>query len=109
MTFYEWMTSARGELTLAALAGSAVSAVFEWEGILPGIRRIFVGTVTAYFLGPVSIPLFQWVFGKIDVPPESASSVGGFFVGVVGMIIIEVMLKVMRHKRDELTKDQNNE
>lgn len=99
MTVWEWLQSSKGELAIAGVAGAAVSAITEWEGIWPAARRLVVGAVTAYFLGPAGIPLFGWVFFEVKIPSEHATSVGGFLTGVGGVIIIEIILKALRLKK----------
>lgn len=102
MTFWEWLDTTRGEVAVAGVAGAAVSAIMEWEGMLPSARRFFVGFVTAFFIGPVGIPLLAWLFPKISVPVEHAASVGGFVVGVSGIILIEIFLSVLKLKKQTL-------
>lgn len=102
MTLWEWIASGKGEMALAGAAGSAVSVVMEWTGILSGIRRFVVGTVTAFFMAPVGLPVFQWSLGHIDVPVEQAAGVGGFVLGIGGVIIVEIILKAFRIRSAEL-------
>jgi hypothetical protein len=102
VTVWEWLASDKGQMALGGLFGSAVNTVMEWEGIVPGIRRLFVGAVTAYFLGPVGIPLFQWAGGSIALPTDQAASVGGFITGVSGVVIVEIIMKVWKSRRREL-------
>ena len=104
MTLWEWISSGKGEVALAGIAGSAVSVVMEWTGIMAGIRRLFVGAVTAYFLAPVGLPMFAWTLGKIDVPSEQAAGVGGFILGIGGVIIVEIILKAFRIRKAEISR-----
>lgn len=106
MTMWEWLTSTKGELALAGIAGSAVSVVMEWSGVVSGIRRLFVGGVAAYFMAPIGIPMFQWSLGQIEVPKEQAASVGGFIIGIGGVIIVEIILKAFRLRSAELGRPQ---
>lgn len=99
MTMWEWLDSARGEMAVAGIAGSAVSTIMQWEGWVSGLRRFFVGSVTAFFLGPVGVPLVSWLFPKINVPIEHSISVGGFVMGICGIVFVEVMLTVLRLKK----------
>lgn len=100
MTVWEWLQSAKGELAVSGVAGAAVSAITEWEGTLSAVRRLVVGAITAFFLGPaLGIPLFSWIFVEMKVPDEHATSVGGFLTGVGGVIIIEIILKALRLKK----------
>lgn len=102
MTFWEWLDSARGEMAVAGIAGSAVSTIMQWEGWIPGARRFFVGSVSAFFLGPVGVPLVSWLFPKINVPVEHAISVGGFVMGICGIVFVEVLLAMLRLKKTTL-------
>tara|TARA_R110002012_G_scaffold315261_1_gene528884 strand:- start:1617 stop:1949 length:333 start_codon:yes stop_codon:yes gene_type:complete len=102
MTLWDWLTSAKGEIALAGIAGSAVSVAMEWSGMWSGARRLFIGAVTAYFMAPVGIPVFQWTLGRIDIPSEQSAGVGGFIIGIGGVIIVEIILKAFRIKRAEM-------
>lgn len=107
MNFWDWLSSRNGELALAGIAGSAVSVAMEWTGVLPAIRKLFVGAVTAYYLGPIGVPMFRWALGAIDIG-EQAASVGGFIIGVGGVIIVEIILKAFRIRSRQL-KEQPHE
>lgn len=109
MTFIEWITTPKGDLTLAGLAGSAVSVVMEWSGFKAGLRRLFVGAVTAYYMGPVGVPLFQWALGHISIEEGQSSSIGGFIMGVAGVIIVEIMLKAFRLRSAELVQGRGQD
>ena len=106
MSIIEWFQTAKGELLAAGLAGSSVAAVMEWEGILPAIRRLAVGVTTSFYLGPVGIPLFSWVFGKASIPIEQSTTVSGFIIGVGGVVIIEIILKAFRFRRDNINETE---
>lgn len=104
-SLWEWIASGKGEIALAGMAGSAVSVAMEWSGVVSGVRRLFVGFVTAYYLAPVGIPMFRWVFGQINLPVEQSTSAGGFILGVGGVIIVEIILKAFRIRRAEIRSD----
>lgn len=102
MTFWEWLQSGKAELILAGLAGSAVSAAMEWTGVLPAVRKILVGTLCAMYLSPLAVPLLGWVLGGLQVPTENSAGVSGFLMGIVGIVVIEIILKAFKLKRDHL-------
>ncbi|AAL49615.1 unknown [Sinorhizobium phage PBC5] len=102
MTFWDWINSGKGEALLAGFAGSAVSVAMEWNGVPSAVRRLFVGGVTAYYLSPLGVPLFQWALGQLEVGGEQAAGVGGFIIGVGGVIIVEIILKAFRIRSREL-------
>lgn len=99
---WDWLQSGKGELLIAGIAGAAVSAVMDWNGVIGAARRFFVGAVTAYFMGPAGIPVFEWVFGKVSIPVEQSVSVGGFVMGVGGIVIIEIFMKTLRLRSHEI-------
>lgn len=100
--FWEWLQTTRGELLTAGAAGAAVSAIMDWENPIKATRAFLVGTVTAYFLGPVGVPVFEWVFGKVSIPVEQSTSVGGFVMGVGGIVIVEIIMKTLRIRKERL-------
>lgn len=104
MAILDWLSSATGELFKAGLAGSAVAAAMEWTGFLPAIRKIVVGTLCALYLSPLAVPLLEWVLGTIQVPRDQAAGVSGFLMGVLGIIVIEIILKAFRLRRDDLDR-----
>ncbi|MAU21106.1 MAG: hypothetical protein CMH13_11305 [Martelella sp.] len=107
MAWRDALTTEEGRLALAALAGSAVAAVMEWQGVLPAARRVAVGATAAYFLGPVGVPLFQWAGGLANIPLEPSASVGGFIMGVGGVTIVEFIIKVWHFRLREIDHDKD--
>jgi hypothetical protein len=105
VNIWDWLSSGKGEIALAGIAGSAVSVAMEWNGYLSGFRRLFVGAVAAYFMAPLGVPLFQWSLGHLEVPGEQAAGVGGFIMGIGGVIIIEIILKAFRLRSAELSRE----
>jgi|GEM_PF-1298079 len=107
---WDWaISSGKGEIAIAGIAGSAVSVALEWTGVMSGVRRIFVGATTAFFLSPVGVPLFQWAFGAIDIPPDQAAGVSGFVTGLSGVIIVETLLTALRIRKNELAGDRHEQ
>lgn len=102
VSLWEWFSTDKGQLALAGLAGSAVNAVMEWEGVLPGIRKLFVGATAAYFLGPIGVPLFTWAGNSLNLPTDQASSVGGFLMGVSGVVVVEIIMRVWKSRKEQL-------
>jgi hypothetical protein len=99
--FEQLAQSGRLEVAIAGIFGSAVHVVMEWNGVASGLRRLFVGASTAFFMSPVGVPLFQIAFSAIDIPPEHAAGFGGFVTGVAGVIIIEIFLNTVKSFRKE--------
>lgn len=98
----DWWQSGKADLLTAGLAGSAVSAAMEWTGVIPAIRKFVVGTLAALYLSPLAVPLLAWVLDGLQVPPENASGMSGFLMGIVGIVVIEIILKAFNLRRDSL-------
>lgn len=108
-TILGWLNGSPGQVALAGLFGAVVNALFEWQGWLATWRKIFIGTVSAYFLGPLGIPILQWLLGKFDVPLQSSASVGGFIMGLIGVFFVETLLIAIKEKkRALLEKDEDD-
>lgn len=103
MNIMDWLSSEKGQLLQSGLAGSAVSAAMEWTGFMPAVRKIVVGTLCALYLSPLAVPLLGTVLGIAKVPRENAAGVSGFLMGVTGIIVIEILLKAFRWRRDNYT------
>ncbi|WP_378952029.1 hypothetical protein [Mesorhizobium sp. ANAO-SY3R2] len=104
MSLWEWFSTGKGELLQAGFLGSVVAAVMEWNGVIPALRKIIVGTICALHLSPVALPLLAWALGNLQVPQENAAGLSGFLMGVTGIIVIEIILKAFRLRRDDMRR-----
>jgi ammonia channel protein AmtB len=95
-----WFTSDDGARAIAGLAGASVSAALEWHGLMPATRKVFIGTLSAYYLGPIASPVFEWAMSGLKVNP--GVGVSGFLMGLVGITVAEIVVKAFRLKRDQL-------
>ena len=102
MNIMDWLSSPSGQLGIAGLVGSAVAAAMEWGGFVSASRRLFVGTASAVFLGPLAIPMLEKLLGGISVPKDNAAGMGGFLMGVGGIIMIEIVMKAFKIRRDKI-------
>lgn len=96
-----WFQTEAAQVLTAGFAGAAVSAVMEWNGYIPATRRLFVGTISAFYLSPIGIPIIKFLLSFVldEVPTENLIGLGGFVMGVTGIIIIEIMVKTLQlHK-----------
>lgn len=94
----EWLGGDKGQLLTAGTAGAAVSAMMEWTGFLPAVRKIVVGAIAAYYISPLAAPFIGWLLDGISVPTENASGMSGFITGVLGIIIIETLTRAAQIK-----------
>lgn len=98
MTFWEWLGSEKGELITAATAGGIVSAAMDWTGFIPAARKIVVGAISAYFLSPLAIPFVGWILDGISVPEDKALGMSGFIMGVLGIVVIDTLIRAAQIK-----------
>lgn len=108
-SFLGWLNGSPGQVAMAGLFGAVVNAILEWQGWVATARKIFVGTVSAYFMGPLGIPVLQWLLGKFDVPPTSSASVGGFIMGLVGVLLAETILIAIKEKKRALQEKEEDD
>ncbi|QJD54336.1 hypothetical protein [Aminobacter phage Erebus] len=104
MNFWEWFASEKGELLTAATAGGIVSAAMDWTGFLPAVRKIVVGTISAYYLSPLAIPYVGWALDGISVPQDKALGMSGFIMGVLGIVVIDTIMRAAQIKLAGLNK-----
>ncbi|MBS0258393.1 MULTISPECIES: hypothetical protein [Rhizobium/Agrobacterium group] len=109
MSFWDWWGSAEGKIALAGIAGSAVSVAMEWTGWGPSARKFLVGAAAAYFLSPVGMKFFHFIFGAMSIAEEQSASVGGFITGIGGVIIVEIILKAFRLRHAEIGRRRHDE
>lgn len=110
MSGWDWFSSTRGEIAVAGLAGAAVSVAMEWTGWWSGIRKMMVGSLTAFFTAPLGVPLIQWSLGHVvTIPVEHSASAGGFIMGVGGVVIAEIILAAWKLRRNELRAERADE
>jgi hypothetical protein len=108
MSIWEYLNSEKGSLAIAGIAGAAVSAVVEWEGVAKSARRVFVGFMAALYIGPLGMPLFSYAANITSLPEEHMLPAGGFLVGVGGMFIVEFIIKVWKNLRDKGGSNDSN-
>lgn len=79
---------AHSSILFGGFAGGLVRAIVskagtKWEKLLAG----FMGSIIAYYLTPVLIPLFAAFF---VIPASSAS----FTIGLIGMSLVEAVINI---------------
>lgn len=97
LAVYLWVLTDRGQNIMAAIAGSLVAVLLEWEGFGSNVRRFLAGATAAMYLGPVGVPFFQWVFSGINVPVTAAPTFGTFMMGVSSIVVLEVFTRTLKY------------
>ena len=102
MTLWDWISGDEGARAIAGFAGASVSAALEWNGLWPATRRVFIGFLAAWYLGPLATPMLSWALGGLSIGENSPATASGFLMGVVGITAIEIVVRAFRLRRDEL-------
>lgn len=92
----EEVFNARGLLlAFFGALGGAVRWALDRNGLKAGLRRVFIGTATAFGLGSMAPSQLQPWIG--DIPPDAAASIGtlcatAFIVGFLAVSMLERLM-----------------
>ena len=102
----EIFSALRGEtaqLGVAGVAGAIAASLTEWNGFVELIRKIIVGALCAIYLSDLAVPLLAFLLPAIGIEEGASVRLGGFIMGIVGIIFIEFIIHIMRLRRDALS------
>lgn len=101
MNLFDWITSSEGSRIAAGIAGGVVASAFNWEGPWLTFRKLIIGALMAYALGPTGVLLLEWALSKIGINrlPDNAEWAAAFLIGAFSMMIIETVLRVFKAYR----------
>lgn len=105
------LLASKGEVFAAGVIGSAVAGVFEWNGWLPFLRKVFVGSMSAVYLWPIAVPFLKWGFISLQIEnaDQGASAMSAFLMGLLGMIIVEYIFALVRLRlKREVKKEESS-
>lgn len=101
----EIMTALKGEtaqLGVAGIAGAIAASLTEWNGFVELIRKVVVGALCAIYLSDLAVPLLGFLLPQIGIDADASVKLGGFIMGIVGIIFIEFIIHIMRLRRDAM-------
>lgn len=107
----EMLGALKGEtaqLGVAGVAGAIAASLTEWNGFIELIRKIIVGALCAVYLSDLAVPLLKFLLPTIGIDQDASIRLGGFIMGITGIIFIEFIIKVMRLRRDALKAHKDN-
>lgn len=93
-----------GQLVLAGAAGGLVRWLTLKQHWVDGLISVSIGAILAIYIGPYAVGLFAQLVPFVGAPPESAIGLGGFLVGVGGIVVSGFIIDLW-HLRRKLLKD----
>lgn len=96
-------------LGVSGVAGAIAVAMVEWDGWLQLLRKVTVGGLCAIYLSPLAVPLLAFFLSGLSVPTDNAPTLGGFIMGMVGIVIVEFFIHVFRTYSKIIVKQKNRE
>lgn len=96
------LKSETAQLGVAGVAGAIAAALTKWNGFVELVRKVVVGALCAIYLSDLAVPLFKWALPIIGIEASASIKLSGFIMGIVGIIIIDFIIHVMRLRRDAL-------
>lgn len=95
MVIWDFFILFKGEVVFVGVVGVVVFVVMEWMGWVVGFCKFLIGGIMVYYIVLIGVLIVEWMIGKFFVILElNLVGVGGFFMGIGGVVIVEIMLKV---------------
>ena len=88
-----------GQLGLAGIAGAIAASMVEWDGWVQLARKVTVGCLSAIYLSELTVPLFRFLLGGLDIPRDHSVELSAFLMGMLGIVIIEFLMHIFRSYR----------
>lgn len=89
-------------LGLAGISGAIAAAIADWRGWAQLLRKAVVGAICAVYISPLAVPMLQFFLPGIGVPEDRAPELGGFLMGMLGIVLVEFLLHVVSVRRQLL-------
>lgn len=96
MSIWDALSGEKAVIALAGFCGaltSGLAAGKKWGAI---VIHVVAGTLTAYWLAPIGLPLFAQLSGVMGVSPQEGASVGAFLIGTGGSAVAVYAARVWR-------------
>lgn len=94
-------------MALSGFSGAVATSMVEWQGWLDFSRRVVVGALCAIYMTDLAIPLLEYLLTGIRIDPSNAPKLGGFIMGMLGMMIVEFLIRVVRKSDPQNFKRDN--
>ena len=96
---FGWLFSPLGKLAIAGALGGVVRWLTLKQPPLDGLVSVVVGCICAVYVGPAIIPIMRPVIDFAGVDPEAAQGLGGFLVGIGGILVSGFILDLWQLRR----------
>jgi hypothetical protein len=104
-----FLATASGKLMIAGALGGVVRWLTLREGWRDGLASIIVGGITAVFVGPAAHTILRPIVDLAGVEPDAANSLGGFLIGVGGILVSGFFIDLWRARSRMLKSTQKGE
>lgn len=101
---FSWVFSPIGKMAIAGALGGVVRWLTLKQPPLDGLVSIVVGGICAVYVGPAILPIMRPIIDFGGVDPEAAQGLGGFLVGIGGILVSGFLLDLWQLRR-KLLKD----
>lgn len=96
---FSWLFSPMAKLAIAGALGGVVRWLTLKQPPLDGLVSVIVGAICAVYLGPAIQPLLRPVVDFAGVDAEAMQGLGGFLVGIGGILVSGFILDLWQLRR----------
>lgn len=93
---------------IAGISGAVAISLVEWHGWVRFARQVVVGGICAVYMSDLSVPLLEFFLSGLKVGSHKAPELGGFIMGMAGMVIVEFFIKLFK-KAEPISKKRNRD
>lgn len=94
-----WLFSPIVKLAVAGALGGAVRWATLKQPPLDGLVSVFVGSICAVYIGPAIQPILRPIVDFAGIDAESMQGLGGFLVGIGGILVSGFILDLWQMRR----------
>ena len=94
-----WLFSPAAKLAIAGALGGVVRWLTLKQPPLDGFISVIVGAICAVYIGPSIIPILRPVIDFTGVDADSAAGLGGFLIGIGGILVSGFVLDIWQLRR----------
>lgn len=94
-----WLFSPAAKLAIAGALGGVVRWLTLKQPPLDGLISVVVGAICAVYIGPAIHPILRPVIDLAGVEMDAAQGLGGFLVGIGGILVSGFFLDLWQLRR----------
>lgn len=104
-----WLLTEKAQVIISGTLGGVVRWLTLRERCTEGLVSVIVGAICAVYLGPLVEPILKPFVQVILTEQISRSSFTGFIVGIGGITFAGFVIDVVRAKRREVARDDEED